>query len=88
MIMYGNYDKDFIMKYLISISELKSFYVYFSSDNSSGLIHYFDENNESWVLMEDDDELVESCILFLRERKIPLFDNLIEMKEHEDSIKK
>lgn len=84
---YGNYDKDFITKYLESRSKLELFYILYIKSTDSGLIHYSDEDGESWCLMEDDDDLVDACILYLTEFGVPTFNTQDDLNEFEIKLK-
>lgn len=80
---YENYERSFIEKYLESHSRLDSFYVFCLDGTNPGLIHYFDEQGQSWSLMEDDDLLVNDCLQYLKENGSPLFEDVEEMKRFE-----
>jgi len=80
---YGSFDQDYIMQYLQSYSDLDSFYIFCVNGAEPGLIHYFDIEGESWCLMEEDNELVDACLEFLRTRNVKKFSDVDTLKVFE-----
>lgn len=80
---YGKFEKSYIVQYLQSYAELNSFYIFYVTGSEPGLIHYFDSEGESWCLMEDDNELVDACLIYLKEMGAPIFDDIHKLREFE-----
>ncbi|MFT6180073.1 MAG: hypothetical protein ACJA16_000922 [Akkermansiaceae bacterium] len=68
-------EKEPIVKYLEAWGELDRYYVFVSENVRPGLIYSIDKDGESSALMDDDDERVNLCIQFLRDRGNPVFVN-------------
>lgn len=66
-------NKDSIIKYLEAWGDLDRYYVVVRENVKPGLIHSIDSSGESSAIMDDDDERVEYCIQFLRDRGNPFF---------------
>ena len=56
-----------VIDYLNSWAKISDYYLYKSSENSTCLIDYVDENGTSWTLMEDDENFHDLCVYYLKE---------------------
>lgn len=86
--MNKNFNNADLIHYLEAEAELDSFYMLQTEGLMPGLIYYVDRNRNTWILMEDDDLLVEACVRFLMARGNPVFECNQEAAEHEALLKR
>lgn len=72
-----------VLLYLNNLSSIDKFYLHRFENTGRALIHYFDEQGESWALMEDDDTFVSKCMEYLCKQRVPEFTNVEELKKFE-----
>lgn len=75
-----------ITTYLLDKAELDSFFINCSPGIEGGLIGYVDRKGVAWTLMEDDDDLVEICISFLKKRDTPVFSDSLSEDAHVERL--
>ena len=68
-------DKNTVSSYLQAFADLSCFYIIVGREIRGGLIGYVDRNGRAWTLMEDDEELADACLEFLRGLPAPEFDS-------------
>ena len=51
---------------MLTYSELNCFYITCGPTIDGGLIGYVDRSGSAWTLMEDDDNWVDACIVYLK----------------------
>ena len=81
-----NYSMDDIANYLASHAPIECFYVLCSPDNKAILLNFFDAYGKSWTIMEDDDDLFNGAVTFLKKSEAPFFNNRSSMVEFERSM--
>jgi hypothetical protein len=76
-----------LIQYLEAEADLDCFYIYRAQNVRPGLVHYVDRGGSAWVLMEDNDALVEAAVRFLIDRGNPVFESLDEASAYEMRLK-
>lgn len=80
---YKKYREEELLEYLLSYAKIESFYITCLENSSSGLISYFDSTGKTWCLMEDNDDLVEDSVEFLKNHGAPIFEKISDVQEFE-----
>ena len=80
-------DKDAVAAYLMAYADLDCFYVTVGRGIQGGLIGYVDRSGKAWVLMEDDEELADACLAFLRSMPAAVFDSQLDEEQFIDAAK-
>ena len=80
-------DKDAVAAYLMAYADLDCFYVTVGRGIQDGLIGYVDRSGKAWILMEDDEDLAEACLAFLRSRPAAVFDSQSDEEQFIDDAK-
>jgi hypothetical protein len=62
-----------VLQYLLSYAPLERFYLFAPLGNDGVMIKYFDSSGGPWNLMEDDDDMAERTITFLKKSGVRLF---------------
>ena len=78
-------EKD-VISYLESMSSIDKFYLHRFLDTGRALIHYFDEDGESWAVMEDDDSFLSRCLEYLCKNEVREFSDIEELKKYETEM--
>jgi hypothetical protein len=65
--------------HLKRFAPLERFWIYRTEHAAPGLIHYSDQDGKAWTLMEDDEDLLDSCIELLESRGCSVFDDVESM---------
>lgn len=85
--MKTTFKEDEIIQYLEAEADLDCFYIYRAMNVQPGLVHYVDRGGNTWVLMEDNDALVDASVRFLIDRGNPVFESHDEANAHESRLK-
>ncbi len=72
--------------HLRQYAPLERFWIYRTPQTQPGLIHYADSLGKAWVLMEDDEVVLDQCIKVLESKGCPVFDDVSAMDIHAERI--
>ena len=81
--MKKEFNDDYIIEYLKTLGEVKSYYIAELDGPSSMVIHYVDNDDVVWCLMEEDSELLWACYEYLKRTGTPLLENIEDLKKFE-----
>ncbi|MBI1249793.1 hypothetical protein GC197_18355 [bacterium] len=71
-----------IRSHLLQYADLSLFWILRTDHIQPGLIHYLGSDGTAYTLMDDDDERVEKCIVFLEDMGSPVFADANEMDNY------
>lgn len=74
-----------IRSYLEGLAPLENFWIYKTEKTTPGLINYY-SNGQSWTLMDDDEDRLDACLVFLESIGCPIFENVDAMIAHANSF--
>lgn len=72
-------------EYLLSHAPLDRFYLFVPRGSDETLVKFFDEDGQTWNLMEDDDDAVARAVAFLKHAGVKTFDDYADLLEYERS---
>lgn len=81
--MKKEFNDDHVIKYLKTLGAVKSYYIAELDGPKSMVIHYVDDCDLVWCLMEEDEQLLWSCYEYLKKTGIPILETIEDLREFE-----
>lgn len=72
-----------ITEYLTTLGEVKFFYIVELDGARSMVIHYVDNDDVVWCLMEEDEKLLWCCYEYLKKIGTPVLKSIEELEKYE-----
>lgn len=79
----NKFTKKQVQEYLSTLGNVNQFYITMLNGPGSEVIHYILEDNTAWCLMEDNTEMVNSCISYLKSTSTPILSSIDELRNYE-----
>lgn len=77
-----------VQEYLLSYAPISRFYLFFPPGSDDVMIKFFDDMGGAWSLMEDDDGVAASAVVFLKSLNAKAFEDHAELLAYEREVSK